>query len=148
MDTKESWIEYVDKILLELGYDNDPILKLLKEKHLAEYEPGISPDEFKRILENLTVGDVIIFHFKRDAKWQMNFLALFSLNTSCFEYERNQLPSYEALNYMAMGSGRFGTLYKVRCKICSVPISEHHSIDWIVRYLGISLKDVTVKKAK
>lgn len=150
MITVDSWTQYVDEVLSTIGNgvpENPEMINAYKEHGIAEYEPGINPEEFKKILEGLEVGDIIVFCFKRFSKWPMTFLALFSTRTSCFEYIADQLPSFEAINYMAMSNERYSA-YLIKCKIIDAPISKEHTVDWIVRYLGISLKDVTVKKPK
>ena len=149
MATTDGWVQHVDEVLSELssgGADDSEMTANLRANKIGEYEPGIKPEDFKKILEGLGIGDVIVFHFKRFAKWPMNFLVLFGTRKTCFEYVEDQLPSYQAINFMAMRGGRFGSSYLLKCKIRDVPIGKEHSIDWMTRYLTIYLKDVTVEK--
>jgi hypothetical protein len=151
MVTVDSWTKYVDKVLSELpmgGVENKEMTKLCRENKVGEYEPGIKPDEFREIIEGLESGDVITFRFKGCSRWPMTFLALFSTKTTCFKYIKDQLPTYKAVNYWAMVGTGPSSSWSIKCRIRSVPISKEHNMDWMTRYLGIFLKDVTVEKRK
>jgi hypothetical protein len=148
MSEQDSWAKYVDEVLSELpmgGDDNSEMMKLFRANRIGEYEPGIKPEDFKKILEGLETGEIIGFHFKGSAKWPMVFLAFFSTRKSCFEYIEDQLPSFEGVSHLAL-MGRPGSSFWVKCRIRNVPICAGHNVDWIVRYLGVSLKEVTVEK--
>lgn len=141
------WFYYVETVLSELciGGNDIDISAVLKANSIGEYEKGINLEVFTTKLLALATGDHVTFHFKAYTFWPMLFVALFQ-TPSCFTYCDDQLTSLAAIMELAkMGrQGRLSTSREVRCRITYAPITKYHTVPWIVRYLGICLKDFTV----
>ncbi len=147
---ENEWLIYVDKILdeQEIGErETVEIRQTYKEWGLGEYARGVDPEELKAIINNLEVGDLMTFRMKGSSRWAMNFLALFNTRKTCFQYVKDQLISWEHINRLAFLNSRIWESFEVTCKVIDTPISKAHTVDWIVKYIGICVQKVTVSKA-